>query len=248
MKIPHITGGFLLAIYSTLGCFVLLFTMALWYEGQIELGLPTIYQLTRGDAILRSLYSIIGFLPIFIITNSVGQINRISETNKPLAASIFNSVVTIAVYLSISFFAVGFTPLCGFPMIFAFVNGGIVGVSTYFHVIIPIWKKSKSDNPLCELEVLKLEHDWIWKAINTISQATLIILVSVWIVIFYQISLSVVPVEKRLELGFMKLMSTVAFQATYVLAGLFFGIIAKLWSYSTYIRERVSQLKLSLAS
>lgn len=246
MKTLHITSGsLLLGLYSTGGCFILLFTIALWYEGHNELGLSMIYQLTVRDAVLWSLYSIIGFILICITTNSVEQSNSISETKKPFVAGILNSVVTIAVYLTISFLAIGIVPSYGFPMVFTMANGAIVGISTYFHVIIPIWKKPKSDDPLSELEVLKLEHDWIWKAINTISWATIIMLVSAWLVIFYQISLSVVPVEKRLEAGFMKVMGSVAFQAIYVLGGLFFGIIAELWRYSTYIRERVSQLELS---
>jgi len=148
-------------------------------------------------------------------------------------------------YLTISSVAVGIVFLAGFPMLFALVNGGIVGAATYFHVIIPIWKKRKSDDHLCELEVLKLEHDWIWKAINTISWATLILLASAWLVVFSQITLPIIPAEKRLEPAFMKLIGSFAFQAAYVCSGLFLGIIVKLWSYSTYIRERVSQLKLS---
>jgi len=203
------------------------------------------YKLTVGDAILLGLYSVIGFILICITTDLVKKSNSMSEANKPIVAGFLNSVVTITMYLMINSIAFGIVVSYGFPMVFTFVNGGIVGVSTYFHVIIPIWKKPKSDDPLSELEVLKLEHDWIWKAINTISWAALIMLVSAWLVIFSQISLPLIPVEKRSELGFMKIIGAVAFQATYVLLGLFFGIIVKLWSYSSHIRKRVSQLKLS---
>jgi hypothetical protein len=224
---------------------MLLFTGALWYEGHIELSLPMVYKLTVGDAFLWGLYSIIGFILICIITNTVEQSNNISETSKPFVASVLNSVVTIATYLTINLAAVGIVALYGFPMVFTLVNGGIVGASTYFHVIIPKWKKRKSNHPSSELEALKLEHNWIWNAIHTISWATLIILVSAWLLVFSQISVVAIPIEKRLELGFLKIIGSVAFQAMYACSGLFFGIIVKLWSYSTFIRERVSELELN---
>jgi hypothetical protein len=68
-----------------------------------------------------------------------------------------------------------------------------------------MWEVLKSENEERYIEALKLEHDWIWRALNIISWATVILMTSTIFASWAQLIYPMVPLEKRYSPAFIKM-------------------------------------------
>ena len=157
-----------------------------------------------------------------------------------LTAAFVNVIVIFISYVSLLFFIPSlFHP---YPVCFVFVNAGIVGISTFYYIAPPPWEVLKSKNRVQEIEALKLEHDWIWKAINIISWTAVIMTVSAIFISWTQIIFPSIPTEKRNTFSVIKLEAYSTIELIYLILGLWFGILYRLMDYSWRIRKRIAEI------
>jgi hypothetical protein len=242
-------GSFLLGVYSYIGLVLNLVGHGLWYESLMELELSSYYHFTLKEGIIWSIYLLPSLVLIFVIT-SVFKCHKIvaklfrktssPDEAYPIIAALANVSIIFASYI----FLLCFIPSLLHPYLICFVaaNSGIVGISTFYYIAPPPWEILKSKDKTQYIEALKLEHDWIWRAINMISWATVILAISVIFVSWTQIIFPLVPQEKRNTFAFIKLEAYSTIELMYLIFGLWFGILARLMDYSWRIRKKVAEL------
>jgi len=242
-------GSFLLGVYSYIGLVIILFGHGLWYESLREIGVLPHYRFTIEEGGIWSIYLLPSLVLIFVLTSGFKRHKLIAKLFEKkifsleaysLMAAFVNVTVIFVSYVFLLFFIPSlFHP---FKVCFVFVNAGIVGVSTLYYIAPPAWKAWKSKNRVQEIEALKLEHDYIWKAVNIISWTAVIMAVSAIFVSWTQIILPSIPAEKRYTFSVIKLQAYSAIELIYLILGLWFGILGRLMEYSWRIRKRIAEI------
>ena len=227
----------MIALYASLGGFILLITHGLWYEGHSELGIPLFYQLTLLKSALWGSLSFIGFVPIVVATSFY------LAKKKPFNASMVNLFLNTLILVTTMFVTLGSMVWASFSLLFMVANGAIVAFSSYFYVFYGNEDRSPPPNSKYYFEALKLEHDWILRVTNTLSWVVMIIVVSAWLVSWNQTVVPSIPEESRLTLGFVKLQTTQAIQIIYLGLGTWFGIIGKLLNRAQAIHEIIKKIE-----
>jgi len=250
LKFPKINfGNIALSVYSALGLCVLLLTNALWYEGSVELGLPTPsgYEFSLHESASACVTSVLLlFLTLLVISFFEKRMDRLrdrqkTETRVPFTVAVTNALVTFVFYVLILYMAIRKFVLSGFALIFDFTVSGVVGMSTYLHFILPLWENRtiRKQRNLSEIEALKLEYDWCWKIIQGIYWAAILIVASGWFFWWMQYSMAAIPVSEWGSFATAKLTTAIAMQMMYIGLGLWFGIIGKLVGISRNIPEKI---------
>jgi hypothetical protein len=166
--------------------------------------------------------------------------DELSVEAKPLIAAFINLIVILSTYALLSFIIPGLWH--PFDIFFTFLNGSIISISTFLYVCTPAWDIFKSNNTKMMAEALKLEHDWIWRAINIISWVSTIMMISTFFASWTQVILPSIPIEKHTTLASIKIMAMGAIQILHLLIGIYFGIIVQLIDYSWRIRKKIAEL------
>ena len=240
--------SFLLGVYSYIGLVIILLGHGLWYESLREIDVLPYYRFNIEEARMWSIYLLPTFALIFVLTGRfkchklIAKLfeKSFSVETYPLMAALVNVTVISVSYVSLLFLIPSlFHP---FTICFVFVNAGIVGVSTFYYIAPLPWEVWKSRNRVQEIEALKLEHDYIWKVINIISWAIVIMAVSAIFVSWTQIILPSIPAEKLYTFSVIKLQAYSAIELIYLILGLWFGILGRLMSYSWRIRKRIAEI------
>ena len=242
-------GSFLLGVYSYIGLVIILFGHGLWYESLREIDVLPHYRFTIEEGRMWSIYLLPSFVLIFVLTSRFKCHKLIAKLFEKkffsveaysLMAAFVNVTVMFVSYISLLFFIPSlFHP---YLVCFVFVNAGIVGVSTFYYIAPPPWEVLKSRNRVQEIEALKLEHDFIWKAINIISWTALIMAVSAIFVSWTQIIFPSIPAEKLNTFSVIKLEAYSTIELIYLILGLWFGILGRLMDYSWRIRKRIAEI------
>lgn len=243
-----IFGGFLLGIYSYIGFLILLLGHGLWHDCLMELNLLTmtpLYEFSFQDGILWSAYiSPCPFLIFLITKNHKRLFAKILRTknseNMPLVVALSNTSIIYITFIILAFFIKGL--LHPFNLSFIFIAGSLIGFSSFLYTCAPAWKMLKYNDENRMIEVLKLEHDWIWRTIQTIAWITVILMVSTFYTTWTQGILPLVPPEARNTWTFIKLQTWGVIQAIYLISGLWFGILSRLMEYSWQIRKKIATL------
>lgn len=257
-------GSLMIALYSCFGLFLLLVGHGFYCETMIELELPVDYHFTLEDSIRWWFLGFFGFIPIYVITSSAEHDGKIVkaltkvmmaltgrkeewfEEAKPLATSISNAIIVFLTYVVM--ITVIPSQISASATTFTFFLGGIVGVSTFWHVCTPPWDILSREATCAhtdvefKMEALKLEHDWIWKAIHIISWVTVILAVSTVFASWAQVIVPAIPVERRHSLTFVRLQASAVVQLIYCVLGLWFGILGRLMENSWRIRKEIAKL------
>jgi hypothetical protein len=245
MQCKHGTlGGFLLGLYVYIGFVLLIAGQGLWYESLTELGITSHCPFTLEESKLWSIYLLPSIIPVFIITSgfkcklfSLNFPKKFFSTEADLA-TLLNVIVIFALYpllcYCIPFF---FSP---YNIGYVFCIAGIVGISTFYYIHPPMWEVLKSENEERYIEALKLEHDWIWRALQIISWAVVILVTSAILASWSQLIYPIIPLEKRASPTFTTLQAWSVVQIAYLLIGLWFGIVGRLMDYSWRIRKRIA--------
>lgn len=223
------------------GLFVTLLGHGLWYESLVELGIQPYYNFRLSDAITWSIYILPFPILICMATSSLKNCKKPLriETRANIAA-LTNLVTTYCAYTFLCYFIP--TLLHPFSLSFVFIFAGIIGISTFYFVLPPTYEILRSNNIQQETEALKLEHDWIWRAINIISWAIVILVASAILTSWTQVILPAIPPEKRYTYAFTKIEVQSVIEIIYLVVGLWFGILGKFMEYSWRIRKRIAQL------
>lgn len=248
-------GSVSLSLYSALGLCVLLLTSALWYEGNIELGLPmpSGYEFTIEKSQRASTASIVIFFLMLATTRffekRVSHLLMDEQENKtrlPFKGAVMTTLLTFVFYMFIVYAAMGKFVFSGFGLIFDFTVAGLVGLSTYLHLNLPFWENRKINkrSTVSEVEALKLEYDWCWKVINGIYWASILIVASVWFFWWSQFVTAVIPVSEWSSFAVSELTTAIVLQMIYIGLGLWFGIIGKLVGFSRHIPDQIRACKL----
>jgi len=237
-----------LGVYSYIGLVIILLGHGLWYESLREIDVLPYYRFNIEEGKMWSIYLLPTFALIFVLTSRfkchklIAKLfeKSFSVETYPLMAALVNVTVISVSYVSLLFLIPSlFHP---FTICFVFVNAGIVGVSTFYYIAPLPWEVWKSRNRVQEIEALKLEHDYIWKVINIISWAIVIMAVSAIFVSWTQIILPSIPAEKLYTFSVIKLQAYSAIELIYLILGLWFGILGRLMSYSWRIRKRIAEI------
>jgi hypothetical protein len=253
MKLVELSGSFLLALYTFIGFFILIYSHGQWYESMIEMGLHVFYVFNTTDALPWSISTLPGCILIFLLTYSFKhdrfiatalaralKRERLSIVAKPYIAALTNLIVISTMQMLLSFFIPGFwNP---FIIIYMFVLAGIVSVSTYYYVFPPAWELFQSKDVRMELEALKLEHEVNWKIINIISWVITFLAISAVFALWTQIIFPSIPMEKRVTMAAIKVQVMSGVQISYLIIGVWFGILGPLIDYSWRIRKRIAEL------
>jgi hypothetical protein len=197
---------------------------------------------------LWSIYFLPSIFPIFVITSSFKRkkfslsfFKNLSDVTYPLTSSIFNIIIIFAFFIFLLYFIPSFFDPWVISFVFAYTS--IVGISTFYYIGSEPWEILKSGNEARYIEALKLEHDWIWRAINIISWAIVILATSAVFISWTQIIYPGIPVEKRSSFPFIKLQALAAVQVIYLLLGVWFGILYRLMDYAWRIRKRIAGIE-----
>jgi hypothetical protein len=230
------------ALYAGLGGVVLMSHMGLWTEGLLELEITPAAEVPLAEALF------LGLLSLFVLTVGISVLSSmlIAKNKKFFHVAVANASLTLTVYF---FFVVAshcyrnsieVAVVSSFwSLFFGIINGGIVGCSTYLHLVLHKRSRRKSFG----IEALKLEHNWALTSFTTLSYASIIFVVSAVLVSWTQLILPSIPIEKYQSVGLMKLYFSAAVQLVYIAVGLWFGLVGKLQGYSLQIHKNMLKLE-----
>lgn len=246
-------GSFLLALYVFVGVFLTLFNHGLWYESMTQLGNQPSWVFHLSDAFIWSVYAILSFLIIFLMTDdakthaSVANVimrimrKKSSRESIPIIAALLNIV---ALFVTDVFYMISISSLLDPTFIsFTVINAGIVGVATYYYVAPPVWEMTEAKNDRAKCEALKLEHDVNMSLANSVIWATIIIIASVYFIIVTQVVYPSVDVKLRATAAFTNIVSGFVVNLTYLTIGIWVGILGKLWDNALRVRKEISKLE-----
>lgn len=243
-------GSFLLGVYPYIGFILIIFGHWLWYEGLMQLGLSHYYHFSMIESVSWSIYLLPITVLIFVITSDFKCHKIIAklfvkasfpDEACPSIVALINVSIIFASYI----FLLYFIPSLLHPYAISSLSttAGIVGISTYYYVAPPVWEVLKFKNKAYYVEALKLEHDWIWRVINILSWAIVILPISVIFASWTQIIFPLIPQEKRNTFAFIKLQAHSTIELIYLILGVWFGILRTLMDNSWHIRKRIAELE-----
>jgi hypothetical protein len=210
------------------------------------LGLSTNYCFTLREGILWSLYLLPSVFLVFAMTSLFKRKNIYPKSKAkypqyPLLVALFNMAVVFVVYVLLFYFVPGF--FSAYNVGYAVVSAGLVGISTFYYVSPPPWellKPSDLNNEARCIEALKLEHNCMWSAISMLSWTAVIGVVSLAFAGWTQIIFPSIPAEKRFLLFSGPAGAQSVIEVTYLIFGLYFGVIGRFLDYSWQIRKKIA--------
>lgn len=240
LRKPRINrNGFLTALYSGIGGFLLLFTLGLWSEGLAELRMPSTYHLTIADGIELGVLSFIGAVPIYIVTHLFHARRKRHQMVNPSIPSTLNALFVAMTYLIVAFLAIENETFTGFVLLFVLSIVAIIGWSTYLS--LPP-ENVQFGSVKSKKEALTLEHEWILRLVNILVWAVAILALSAWLVTWIEF-VKVEPQDISTP-SFVKISASTTIQAIYLCIGIWFGIIGKQLARTKEIHREISKLKL----